>query len=82
MKEIIDVEYHLGEQPVGSGIEWGVDEVAADVGLDRQWQEVSRLWMDVEVGRASCTVSLWCYGGFFITGLIAVLVSSVRLLDV
>ena len=81
VEHIIDVEDHLGEQPVGGAIERGVDEVAPGVGLDRQRQEVSRFGMDEEVGRAGCTVSRRCHFSLFVPALVAVLIRSAWVLD-
>ena len=57
VEEVVDIEHHLGEQPVGLLIERSVNQVRANVGLDGQGQEVLGLGVDIEVGRAESTIA-------------------------
>lgn len=41
VEHIIDVEHHLGEQPIVVAILGCIDKILPFVGLDGQWQEIS-----------------------------------------
>lgn len=73
MEHVIDIKHHLGEQPVVRSVKRRVNEVRSYVGLDCQGQEILRLRMNEEVGRASCPIPLWFYSSLVILFLITIL---------
>jgi len=58
MKEVVDVEHHLGQEPILCRVEGCVDEITSHVRLDGQRQEVFALGVDVEVSTAGGSVTL------------------------
>ena len=49
MEKIVGIEHCLCQQPVIVGIQRSIDQIGADIGLDRQRKEVARDRMDVEI---------------------------------
>ena len=54
VQEVVAVEHQLGKQPVVLTVERRVSQIAADVGLDGERQEVVGLRVQVEVGVTRC----------------------------
>lgn len=55
-EEVVDVEHHLGQQPVVRSISRCVDQIASNVGPDSKGQEVAAPWTDIKECIAVCRI--------------------------
>ena len=59
VQEVVAVEHQFRKQPVILTVERRVSQIAADIGLDGERQEVVGLRVQVEVGVTGCPEATW-----------------------